>query len=148
MTFSGQTKSAEAGADGKWLVKLDPVSVNDQPQSLKISDGTQTIEVADVLVGEVWMCSGQSNMGFVLRDDWNGEIEVAAANYTKLRLLKVPNLGTQQLQEDFKGSWKASTPQSAAGFTAVGFFYGRYLHQILGEPGVQEPRVKREQSGG
>ena len=134
VTFAGQTKTTEAGADGKWLVKLDPGTANDQAQSLKISDDTQTIEVADVLVGEVWMCSGQSNMGFVLRDDWNGDLEVAAANYPKLRLLKVPNLGTQQLQDDIKASWKASTAQSAAGFTAVGFFYGRYLHQILGVP--------------
>jgi len=134
VTFAGQTKTAEVGADGKWLVKLDPVPANAEPQSLKISDGSQTVEVADVLVGEVWMCSGQSNMGFVVRDDWNADVELAAANYPKLRLLSVPRVGTQELQENFKGAWSAATPKTAAGFSAVGFFYGRYLHQILGVP--------------
>ena len=134
VTFAGQTKTAEAGSDGKWTVKLDAMPANDQPQNIKVSDGTQTIEVADVLVGEVWMCSGQSNMGFTLREDWNADVELAAANLPTLRLIKVPNLGTQELQEDFKGSWKSSTPQSAAVFSAVGFFYGRYLHQILNVP--------------
>ena len=134
VTFAGQTQSAKVGSDGKWMVKLDPVSANDEPQSIKISDGVQTIEVADVLVGEVWMCSGQSNMGFVLRDDWNGDIEVAAANYPKLRLISVPHVGTQDLQDDFKGQWNPATPKTAATFSAVGFFYGRYLHQILHVP--------------
>ena len=134
VAFAGQTKSVQTDAEGKWLVKLDPVPANDQPQSIAISDGTQMVEIKDVLVGEVWMCSGQSNMGFVLRDDWNGDLEVAAANYPKLRLLSVPRVGTQELQTNFKGVWRPATPQSAAGFTAVGFFYGRYLQQILGVP--------------
>ena len=134
VTFVGQIKSAETGADGKWMLKLDPIPANDKPQSIKISDGIQNIEIEDVLVGEVWMCSGQSNMEFLLRNDWNGDLEVAAGNYPKLRLLKVPNVGSQQLQTDFKSVWQASTPQSASGFSAVGFFFGRYLHQILGVP--------------
>ena len=142
VTFAGQTKSAEAGADGKWLVKLDPLPANDQPQSLKISDGAQTKEVADVLVGEVWMCSGQSNMQFPLCSrspgafggDWNGDLEAAASKLPNLRLIHVPNLGTQELQNDFKGAWQACTPETAAPFTAVGFLYGRYLHEILKVP--------------
>jgi sialate O-acetylesterase len=134
VTFAGQSKTAQAGPDGKWTVTLDPVPANDKPQTIKIEDGTQTIEIQDVLVGEVWMCSGQSNMGFQLREDWNGDLEVAAAKYPNMRLIKVPLVGTQQLQDDFKGSWKPATPQSAANFSAVGFLYGRYLHQILGVP--------------
>ncbi len=134
VTFGHQTQSAVAGPDGKWLVKLDPVPANDQPQSLKISDGSQSLEIKDVLVGEVWMCSGQSNMGFVLRDDWNGDLEVAGADIAGLRLIYVPHLGTQELQDNFKSAWKLSSPEAAARFTAVGYFYGRYLHQILHVP--------------
>jgi len=134
VTFAGQTKTAEVGADGTWLVKLDPLAANDQPQTLRISDGSQTVEVADVLIGEVWMCSGQSNMGFSVRGDWNADVELAAANYPNLRLVSVPQVGTQELQTNFKGSWKASTPLTAANFSAVGYFYGRYLHQALGVP--------------
>ena len=77
VTFAGQKRSAEAGADGRWTVKLDPVSVSAKPRVLKIA-GSQTREIQDVLVGEVWMCSGQSNMGFTLSSDWNGDIEAAA----------------------------------------------------------------------
>jgi len=80
------------------------------------------------------MCSGQSNMGFVVREDWNADVELAAANYPKLRLLSVPHVGTQELQENFKGAWSPTTPKTAASFSAVGFFYGRYLHQVLGVP--------------
>jgi len=134
VTFAGQTKTAEVGVDGKWLVKLDPLAANEQPQSLHISDGLQTIEVADVLIGEVWMCSGQSNMGFSVRGDWNADVELAAANFPKLRLVTVPPVGTQELQENFKGAWSATTPNTAANFSAVGFFFGRYLHQVLGVP--------------
>src|SRR5258708_11037589 len=80
------------------------------------------------------MCSGQSNMGFTLSGDWNGYFEAAASKLPHLRLIKVPQVGTQELQNDFKGQWKASNASSASSFSAVGFLYGRYLHQILGVP--------------
>jgi len=133
VTFSGQTKSAEAAGDGRWTVKLDPVEVNATPQVLTIAGSTKR-EIQDVLVGEVWMCSGQSNMGFTLSGDWNGDIEAAASNLPKLRLIKVPQVGTQELQNDFKGEWRASNADSAKSFSAVGFFFGRYIHEILGIP--------------
>src|SRR3954466_13924404 len=101
VTFGGQTKTAEAGADGKWTVKLDPVDANDKPQSLTIA-GTSKREIADVLVGEVWFCAGQSNMQFTLRGDWNGDVESLASTLPNLRLIKVPQVGTQEPQNDFK----------------------------------------------
>src|SRR5690348_861908 len=133
VTFAGQQKTAQAGTDGKWVVKLDPVPANDQPQVLSIS-GTNRKEIQDVLVGEVWMCSGQSNMGFTLAGDWNGDIDAAASRLPNLRLIKVPQVGTQALQNDFKGAWRASTADSARNFSAVGFYFGRYVHLILGVP--------------
>jgi sialate O-acetylesterase len=131
--FAGQTKSAKAGADGRWEVKLDPVTANAKPQPLAIS-GTTKREIQDVLVGEVWMCSGQSNMAWTLKEDWKGDIEGAASNHPGLRLIKVPNLGTQEAQTDFKGEWKLSNAESAKGFSAVGFIFGRYIHEIVGVP--------------
>lgn len=133
VTFAGQTKTAEAGADGRWTVKLDPVPVSAEPRVLKIA-GSQMKEIQDVLVGEVWMCSGQSNMGFTLSSDWNGDIEAAASKLPNLRLIKVPRVGTQELQNDFQGAWQASSAESAKLFSAVGFFFGRYLHEVLGVP--------------
>ncbi|MBC8126322.1 MAG: sialate O-acetylesterase [Gloeobacteraceae cyanobacterium ES-bin-144] len=133
VTFAGQTQSTEADETGKWMVKLDPVPANAEPQTITFSGTTQKV-VQDVLVGEVWMCSGQSNMGFTLSSDWNGDLEAAASKLPNLRLIKVPNVGTQEPQSDFKGEWKPSSNDSALGFSAVGFLYGRYLHQILGVP--------------
>lgn len=133
VSFAGQEKTAEAGADGKWTLKLDPVPASSEAQTLTIS-GTEKRVIQDVLVGEVWMCSGQSNMGFTLQQDWNGDIEAAASKLPNLRLIKVPQVGTQELKTDFLGSWKASNAETANSFSAVGFLYGRYLHQILQVP--------------
>jgi len=139
VAFAEQTNSTIAGADGKWMVKLAPLLANATPQVMTIA-GTTTREIKDVLVGEVWVCSGQSNMQFPLCDsggfggDYNGDLEAAEANLPNLRLIMVPNVGTQELQNDFKGQWQVSSPESAGKFSAVGFLYGRYLHQILGIP--------------
>ncbi len=133
VTFAGQTKTAEAREDGRWTVKLDALPVNAEPQVLAIS-GTTKKEIQDVLVGEVWMCSGQSNMGFTLQSDWNGDIEAAASKLKNLRLIKVPSVGTQEPQKDFKGAWQISSAESAKPFSAVGFLFGRYIHEIVGVP--------------
>jgi len=133
VTFADQRHAATAGADGKWTVKLKPVPANAKPQTLAIA-GSSRREIQDVLVGEVWMCSGQSNMGFQLSSDWNGDIEAAASNLPNLRLISVPTSGVQEFKKDFKGQWRASTPDTSRNFSALGFLYGRYLHQILGVP--------------
>ena len=133
VSFAGQTLSTKAGSDGKWTVKLAPLPANATPQTLTIV-GSSKREIRDVLIGEVWMCSGQSNMGFKLTDDWNGDLEAAASKMPNLRLIKVPNLGTQEMQNDFKGQWQVAQPETSLKFSAVGFLYGRYLHQILNVP--------------
>jgi len=133
VSFAGQTKSTQAGADGKWAVKLDPLPANKEPQTITIT-GSEKKELHDVLVGEVWMCSGQSNMGFTLASDWNGDIDAAASSLPNLRLIKVPQVGTQEMQSDFKGQWRAATPETARNFSAVGFYFGRYVHLIVGVP--------------
>jgi sialate O-acetylesterase len=133
VTFAGQTKTAETGPDGRWQVKLDPLPASDQPQTLTVT-GSEKREISDVLIGEVWMCSGQSNMQFSLGNDWNGDVEAASSKLPNLRLIKVPAVGTQEPQKDFKGKWKATTPETCVGFSAVGFIFGRYLHNTLGVP--------------
>ena len=133
VTFAGQAYAATADADGKWTVKLAAAPANATPQTISIT-GTTSRDVTDVLIGEVWMCSGQSNMGFKLASDWNGDIEAAASNLPNLRLISVPTNGTQELKTDFKGEWRASNADTAKRFSAVGFLYGRYIHEILGVP--------------
>jgi sialate O-acetylesterase len=133
VTFAGQTKTAEADSSGKWTVKLDPMPANAKSQSMTIK-GTDTKELQDILIGEVWMCSGQSNMGFSLGQDWNGDLECLASHHPDLRLFKLPLVGTQELKTDINAQWQETTPQNTPAFTAVGFMFGRYLHEILGVP--------------
>jgi sialate O-acetylesterase len=133
VTFAGQSYAATAGADGKWRIKLAPAPANATPQTLVIA-GTSKREIQDVLIGEVWMCSGQSNMQWSLSQTYTGDIEGARARNPLLRIVSVPQVGTQELQQDFKGRWEIATPQNAKEFSAVGFLFGRYLLDILGVP--------------
>lgn len=133
VAFAGQTKTAKAGADGKWTVKLDPVPANAKPAAMTIK-GTSTRELKNILVGEVWICSGQSNMQWNVLSAWDADLEIATAKFPNIRLISVPQVGTQEPQKDFKGAWAECSPQTVGGFSAVGYFYGRVLHQMLNVP--------------
>lgn len=133
VTFAGQTKTGKAGADGKWTVKLDPVPASAKPAVMAIQ-GTTARELKNILVGEVWLCSGQSNMGFTVERTWDADLEVAMAKYPNIRLISVPNVGTQVIQDDFKGQWEACTPANVGAFSAVGFHFGRIIHDMTGVP--------------
>ena len=133
VTFAGQVKSAKADKDGNWSVKLDPMPANSAAQVMTIK-GSSERTLQNILIGEVWMCSGQSNMGMWLIGSTDGEIEVLGAKLPELRLITVPNVGTQEMQNDFKGKWDICTPETSSSFSAVGFYFGRHLQRILGVP--------------
>ena len=131
--FAGQEKTATADADGNWSVKLDPLAASAEGRPLVVA-GSSTREVGDVLVGEVWIGSGQSNMQWSLANTWDADLEALAADLPQLRLISVPLRGTQTLEPDFQGAWTPSTPQSAPPFSAILYLYGKQLHQTLGVP--------------
>ncbi len=133
VTFAGQTKTAKANDKGRWEVKLDPVPANAEPATMTIK-GTSARELKNILVGEVWICSGQSNMQFTVGASTDADLEVATANYPKIHLISVPQVGTQEPQNDFRGEWKECSPATVPNFTAVGYFFGRSIHQIVGVP--------------
>jgi len=133
VTFAGQTKSAKADAKGKWTVKLDAVPASAEPTTITIKGSTKR-ELKNVLVGEVWICSGQSNMGFNLSSTWDADLDIAQAKHPLIRLISVPQVGTQEIQDDFKGMWEECSPANAGQFTAVGYHFGRVLHAVLGVP--------------
>ncbi|HEY1053189.1 MAG TPA: sialate O-acetylesterase [Prosthecobacter sp.] len=133
VTFNGKTKTAKADDKGKWTVKLDPAPVNAKPATLTIK-GSSTRELKNVLVGEVWICSGQSNMGFTVERTWDADLDMAQAKFPLIRLISVPQVGTQEIQDDFKGQWEECSPSNVGAFTAVGYHFGRILHEMLGVP--------------
>ncbi len=122
---------------GEWKAVL-PAMKAGGPCTLTVS-GSSTVRCDDVMIGEVWLCSGQSNMEFGIGRCRNAKEEIAAANYPNIRLLMVPNRWTPTPQDDMDGVWKVCSPQTVAeggwdGFSAVGYFFGRELHQKLGVP--------------
>ncbi len=129
--FDGQTVATTA-KDGRWQVMLAPHKAGG-PFTLTIA-GTNTVTVDDVLVGEIWICSGQSNMAFPLGGAATGKEEAVKADYPGLRMFTVGRNPAALPQAEVKGKWVVATPQSVSGFSAVGYFFGRDLHQATGVP--------------
>ncbi|MEM7010083.1 MAG: sialate O-acetylesterase, partial [Verrucomicrobiota bacterium] len=134
--FSGQEKTATADDAGEWKVKLDPIAdANSEPQTISISSGQQLQELKDVLIGDVWICSGQSNMEWRVSQSANPQEEIAAADHPLIRIFDVQGHTTSGVpKDDLRGTWNAVTPQTIAGFSAVGFYFGREQHQQTGVP--------------
>jgi sialate O-acetylesterase len=132
VTIAGQTKKATADEKGKWRVTLEPLSVG-EPLVL-VAEGKNRLERKDILVGEVWLCSGQSNMEWPVSLSTNADLEIASARHPRLRLVRVKGEGSQTTVEDFDGGWQRCNPQSVAGFSAVGYYFGRELQKHLGVP--------------
>lgn len=133
VSVDGQSASATAGNDGVWRVSLPELSVGG-PYTITI-EGSSTLTLKDVLVGEVWVCSGQSNMQWSVSQANDPDLETLTAKYPGIRLITVPQTGTQEPQTDFGGDgWQACTPETVGQFSAVGYFFGRQLHQTLDVP--------------
>ncbi len=132
VVLGDQTQKATAGEQGKWMVTLDPLPAGG-PHKIVV-EGQNRLVVEDVLVGEVWICSGQSNMAWTVGNSNDGDLETLSANYPQIRLISVPQVGTQEPQDDFRGQWAPCSPEAVRDFSAVGYFFGRQLHQTLGVP--------------
>lgn len=133
VSIADQSHTTTAGDDGNWQVLLDAITEYGGPHTLRIK-GKNELSFADVLIGEVWVCSGQSNMQWAVQQANDAELEIAAAQFPEIRLISVPQVGVQQPQWNFKGQWSVCSPATVGGFSAVGYFFGRQLHQTLGVP--------------
>jgi sialate O-acetylesterase len=141
VTFGDQKQSTTAAADGKWMVKLSPLQVGGATE-MTIA-GTNTITIHDVLIGEVWVGSGQSNMEYpfwksprvgAYKGVTNQEQEDAAANYPTIRMYTVKQTTSATEQDDTTGEWQVCTPDNVKTFSAVGYFFCRDLQKQLNVP--------------
>jgi sialate O-acetylesterase len=139
VTLGKQKKSAIASSDGRWMVTLGKMAPGG-PLIMTIT-GKNTIVVNDVLVGEDWIGSGQSNMAFTVSKKaasfagmLDEDKEIAAANYPQLRIFMAVTNKTYEPQTEIKGEWKIATPENAPAFSAVAYLFGRDLNQALKEP--------------
>lgn len=121
-----------ADKDGRWMFKMNPPKVGG-PYKMTIK-GKNTITIQNILVGEVWIASGQSNMQWPVKQSANAEQEIAAANYPEIRLFMVGRKVAAKPQSDCHGSWVLCSPQTIPDFSAVAYYFGRELHKELNVP--------------
>ena len=120
-------------AQGAFKVKLPRLDAPG-PYTITVSDGTDTTTLNDVLAGDVWLCSGQSNMEFSVVRGNNAEAEIAAANFPNIRLVTIKRNAQEDPVEDVDADWMPATPESVRPFSAVAYFFGRKIHQEVGVP--------------
>ena len=135
VAFAGQSKTVTADAEGKWLLRLDALPASAEPRSLVVTGkADRRLEVKDVLVGEVWLGSGQSNMAMNVQASNNFEAEKAAAKYPLIRHYQESSAPADQPKAEGKGQWRACAPETVGGFSAVLYFFGREIHREVGVP--------------
>lgn len=132
VTIAGRRAVVRADAAGRWLAILKPLT--SQGACELIVTGENVLRVRNVLVGEVWLASGQSNMAFRLQGAQDATNEIALARYPAIRVFMVEERFSQAPCEDVKGVWQECTPENAPWFSAVAYFFGRELHNALNVP--------------
>ena len=133
VTLNGQTAKATADAAGKWTAVLDLKSSAPGPFEMTV-EGKNKLVLADVVVGEVWVASGQSNMEFTVPRGIGAEEEIANSANPLLRQFLVKKNSTSEAVEDTEGTWVAASPETTGGFSAVGYFFGKKLQDDLKVP--------------
>jgi len=134
--FANQEKQTETDKAGRWLVTLDPLSASAESRTLTVKSDADDAPLTrqDLLVGEVWICSGQSNMAFGLSSSVNGPEAIAAAGDSQLRLFNAHARAIDEPQETIGGTWTVDSPQTAPGFSAVAYFFGKELRKHVKVP--------------
>jgi sialate O-acetylesterase len=132
VTFANESSKTVAGAEGSWQLWMAPLKAGG-PFELVVK-GTNVLRIKNVLVGEVWVCSGQSNMEWPLVNTVRGEEEVTQAHHPEIRLFTVEHATALSPQTVVEGRWFVATPEAASQFSAVGYFFGRELYQRLKVP--------------
>jgi sialate O-acetylesterase len=132
VAIAGQTQKATTDANGKWRVTLSALSPG-EPLTLVV-EGNNRLERKDILVGEVWLCSGQSNMEWPVAASSNADLEIPVGDHPSIRLVRVKGEGSQTTVEDFDGRWEVCSPETVKGFSAVGYFFGREIQSNIDLP--------------
>ena len=133
VNFNGQTASTKTDKKGRWQVNLKAMKAGG-PFEMKIK-GSSEIKLSNILIGEVWLCSGQSNMEWTVQRSANAKEEIKAGNHPQIRHIKIPHRPSDEPESNVPSNgWQACSDKTVANFTAVGYFFGRHLHKELGVP--------------
>lgn len=132
VSLGQQQLKTKADDQGAWRVRLQPLKAGG-PHELTVK-GSSTVTISDVLVGEVWLCSGQSNMAMAVSRSLNPQSEAAAADFPQIRMITIARDPQLEPQDDAGGAWTVCSPQTVGGFSATAYFFGRALHEELEMP--------------
>lgn len=133
--FAGQSTSTKADANGKWRVTLDALAASKEPRDLVLRGvDTDALVLTNVVVGEVWLCSGQSNMEWIVSKSADYNAVKADAEQPLIRHFKVPRRDRDFPEEKIEGKWVVCTPETVGDFTAAGYFFAREIERELGVP--------------
>jgi len=133
LKFSGQQKKAKADKNGYWEVTLDEMKFGG-PFELSAQGKSNTVTLKNILIGDVWICSGQSNMEFRVKSAFNAQKDIENADYPQIRSVNVPRTIEGKTLEDIDVKWEVCSPATVGNFTAVGYFYARELYKKLNIP--------------
>ncbi|MFK7850054.1 MAG: sialate O-acetylesterase [Akkermansiaceae bacterium] len=142
IALGNQSASATADENGKWNAELKSIAASFDGQQLKVSTGSSTLSYKDILIGEVWLCGGQSNMEWMLRGTRDADLEIDSAHYPAIRFLRIPKVAAGSPQDDFvvpegnthEGRWMPCIPEHAGLCSAVGYYFAKRLQQRLQVP--------------
>jgi len=134
VSLAGKSAKTTAKKDGTWRVDFPALSADGKAHTMTVS-GKNTVELKDILLGEVWICSGQSNMEWGVNGALNPKEEIAAANHPRIRLFNVPGHVAKPEPDGVpRGQWQICSPKTVPGFSAVGYYFGRALQKELKVP--------------
>ena len=135
INFADQSKSVKTNKGGEWQIELTPLPANSQPQKMVISGPDTTITIKNILIGDVWVCSGQSNMNYIIERFPYAQTEAEKANFPKIRMTTIEKAFSVKEANDCQaGPWLEATGTNIYGFSATAYFFGRELFQKLGIP--------------
>ena len=140
--FAGQNKFTKTNDKGIWTLQLDKLKTSFNGRKLVITSGAEKITLTDILVGEVWVCGGQSNMEWSLRSSRDSDLEVASADSPHIRFIRLPHIARPTAQEDFpvtnktsdQGNWRQAIPEQVENCTAVGYYFAQRISRRLKVP--------------
>jgi sialate O-acetylesterase len=133
VSFGGQTVSTRADSEGHWMVTLEALSPSSRGTVLTVK-GNNRLDLQDILVGEVWLASGQSNMAWSVAQSRDAAVEIATARFPQIREFNVARKVSEMPLREVEGSWTAASPETVGNFSAVAYFFARDLHQTLEIP--------------
>lgn len=132
--FAGQQRDAKANDAGRFEVQLDPLSANAEPAEMVVRGESQSLTVKDLLVGEVWLCGGQSNMAWTVQRSVAADKVIQAAHHPNIRQIKAPNRVSEVPLDRVEAAWEVASPETVGGWTAVGYFFALRLQDELDVP--------------